>query len=407
MNCELWVQKYKKICICAKNIVILQRIQINVTMKRLHVILCLLAIILAACSKSTGRTLTSATGSIYECLVVMNDNPLSQKQLNEITKLSLVNEASGYTEPITTTYDLVEAVMAADMPCMPQVEPYFRLTHVPTAQFDDMFKPTRNILFVDINPQQYTQLKAKVSNDYWSTPQAICRIQSPSEEEFVAYWLEHGTEIREWFVNQEIKRQMKFYRASTNKEARTILQQQGYDMLIPEDYIVIMDTTLGGATTYSLRNPITVAPEVRLLWCCNNKGSMRRDIVVYSYPYTDENTFTLDYLNAKRDAVLSRVVTASVDGSYMGTEYKVFPPQMRAITVQEDEYATEVRGLWKILDGEAMGGPYVSHTRLDQVNGRVVTAETFLYAAGQKKRSALRQAEAILYTLQLPQDTIK
>lgn len=385
----------------------MQRIQINITMKRLHVILCLLAIILAACSKGTGRTLTSATGSIYECLVVMNDNPLTQEQLNEIAKLSLVNEASGYTEPITTTYDLVEAVMGADMPCMPQVEPYFRLTHVPTAQFDDMFKPTRNILFVDINPQKYTQLKAKVSNDYWSTPQAICRIQSPSEEEFVAYWLEHGTEIREWFVNQEIKRQMKFYRASTNKEARTILQKQGYDMLIPEDYMVIMDTTLGGTTTYSLRNPITVAPEVRLLWCCNNKGSMRRDIVVYSYPYTDENTFTLDYLNAKRDAVLSRVVTASVDGSYMGTEYKVFPPQMRAITVQEDEYATEVRGLWKILDGEAMGGPYVSHTRLDQVNGRVVTAETFLYAAGQKKRSALRQAEAILYTLQLPQDTIK
>ena len=385
----------------------MQRIQINVTMKRLHVILCLLAIILAACSKGTGRTLTSATGSIYECLVVMNENPLTQEQLNEVAKLSLVNEASGYTEPVTTTYDLVEAVMAADMPCMPQVEPYFRLTHVPTAQFDDMFKPTRNILFVDINPQKYTQLKAKVSNDYWSTPQAICRIQSPSEEEFVAYWLENGTEIREWFVNQEIKRQMKFYRASTNKEARTILQKQGYNMLIPEDYIVIMDTTLGGATTYSLRNPITVAPEVRLLWCCNNKGSMRRDIVVYSYPYTDENTFTLDYLNVKRDAVLSRVVTASVDGSYMGTEYRVFPPQMRAITVQEDEYATEVRGLWKILDGEAMGGPYVSHTRLDQVNGRVVTAETFLYAAGQKKRSALRQAEAILYTLQLPQDTIK
>ena len=364
-------------------------------------------VVLVSCGKSTGRTLTSATGSIYECLVVMNEEPLTQDQLNTVAKLSLVNEASGYTEPVTTTFDLVEAIMAADMPCMPQVEPYFRLTQISTAQFDDMFKPTRNILFVDINPQKYTQLKTKVSNDFWSTPQAICRIQTPSQEEFVSYWLEHGTEIRDWFVNQEIKRQMKFYRASTNKEARAILQQQGYDMLIPEDYMVIMDTVLCGATTYSLRNPITVAPAVRLLWCCNNKGTMRRDIVVYSYPYTDNNTFTLDYLNAKRDAILSRVVSASVDGSYMGTEYKVFPPQMRAITVQEDEYATEVRGLWKIREGEAMGGPYVSHTRLDQVNGRVVTAETFLYAAGQKKRSALRQAEAILYTLQLPQDTIK
>jgi hypothetical protein len=363
--------------------------------------------LLVGCGKNTGRTLTSATGSIYECLVVMNEEPLTQEQLNTVAKLSLVNEASGYTEPVTTTYDLVEAIMSADMPCMPQVEPYFRLTQVATAQFDDMFKPTRNILFIDINPQKYTQLKTKVSNDYWSTPQAICRIQTPSQEEFVSYWLEHGEEVRDWFVNQEIKRQTKFYRASTNKEARAILQQEGYDMLIPEDYMVIMDTVLGGATTYSLRNPITVVPEVRLLWCCNNKGSMRRDIVVYTYPYTDENTFTLDYLNAKRDEVLGRVISASVEGSYMGTEYKVMPPVVRNIVVHEDEHATEVRGLWKILDGESMGGPYVSHTRLDQVNGRVVTVETFLYAAGQKKRSALRQAEAILYTLQLPQDTIK
>ena len=380
-------------------------------MKKERTIGCILlvvaTIVLVGCGKSTGRTLTSATGSIYECLVVINDEPLTQEQLNEVTKLSLINEASGYTKPIATLYDLVEAIMAADMPCMPQVEPYFRVTKVSEKLFDDMFKPTRNILFVDINPQKYTQLKAKVSNDYWSTPQALCRIQSPTQEEFVAYWLEHGTEIREWFVNQEIERQTKFYRASTNKDARTILEAQGYDMLIPEDYIVIMDTVLGGATTFSLRNPITLTPDVRLLWCCNNKGPMRRDIVVYSYPYTDPNTFTYDFLNTKRDNVLSRFVKGSVDGAYMGTEYKIMPPVMRTITVQEDEQATEIRGLWKILEGEAMGGPYVSHTRLDQVNGRVVTVEAFLYAAGQKKRNALRQAEAILYTLQLPQDTIK
>ena len=91
----------------------------------------------------------------------------------------------------------------------------------------------------------------------------------------------------------------------------------------------------------------------------------------------------------------------------MGTEYKVMPPQMRTIMVQDSAQVYEVRGLWKILEGEAMGGPYVSHTRLDHVNARVVTAETFLYAAGQKKRTALRQAEAILYTLQLPEDKVE
>lgn len=364
-----------------------------------------LAFSLSGCKNSTTRTLTAATGSIYECLVVMDNNTLTQEELNAVAQKSIVNEASGYSEPVATTYDMVKAIMAADMPCLPQMEPYFRVTQVNAAQFDDMFKPTRNILFVDINPQRYTQLKVKVSTNYWSKPQAICRIQAPNQEEFVAYWLENGEAIREWFVNQEIKRQTQFYRASTNKDARAVLQAQGYDMLIPEDYILIMDTTLGEATTYSLRRPAQLESDVRVLWCCNNKGSMRRDIVIYSYPYTDANAF--QSLNEKRDAVLSRIVKGSVNGAYMGTEYKVMPPQQRNIMLNDSTSATEVRGLWKILQGEAMGGPYVSHTRLDYVNGRIVTAEVFLYAAGQKKRTALRQAEAILYTLQLPEDTIK
>jgi hypothetical protein len=134
---------------------------------------------------------------------------------------------------------------------------------------------------------------------------------------------------------------------------------------------------------------------------------MRRDIVIYSYPYTNPKTFTAEFLNEKRDAVMSRLVTGSVEGSYMGTEYKFMPPQMRTILVQDSILAYEIRGLWRIQNGEAMGGPYVSHTRLDHINGRVVTAETFIFAAGQKKRNALRQAEAILYTLQLPEDNIK
>ena len=73
-----------------------------------------IATFLVSCNKSTGRTLTSATGSIYECLVVMNDAPLTQEQRNEIAKLNLVNEASGYTKPIANLYDLVEGPLSAD-----------------------------------------------------------------------------------------------------------------------------------------------------------------------------------------------------------------------------------------------------------------------------------------------------
>ncbi|MBQ3633302.1 MAG: DUF4837 family protein, partial [Paludibacteraceae bacterium] len=246
---------------------------------------------------------------------------------------------------------------------------------------------------------KYTQLKVLKSRDVWAKPQAMIRIQAPGEEAFLSYWQQNGGNIREWFVREELARQIRFYRANTNKNVRAKLNKQGYDLLIPEDYMLIMDTTLGSGSE----------PEaVRVIWSCNNKGPMRKDVVVYSYPYTSQEQFGIESLIRMRDAVLGRIVSAQVEGSHMGTEFKHFPPVTRSVAALRDStggfYGMETRGLWKILDGEAMGGPFVSLTRLDQVNGRVVTAEAFLFAAGQKKRNAMRQQEAILYTLQMPQD---
>ena len=332
-----------------------------------------------SCKRAQGGTKVSATGTIYECLVVMPNRALANPQQ--------VVSASAYAENIATTYDLVKATMAADMPCMPQMEPYFKLTQVSPAAFDDLLKPTRNILIVDIDAERFTQTKAKYSIDYWSHPQAIYRIQAPDDEAFIAYWNEHGEQIRDWFIDQEMRRQIAFYRASTNKDARAAMQRSMHaDMLIPEDYMLIRDT---------------VFEDIHFVWCCNNKGPLRRDLVIYSYPYTSTKQFDLEALNQKRDAVLGKMITASVEGSYMGTEYKVFPPQAKVL--QDNPYTVEVRGLWKIYDGEAMGGPYVSHSCLDEINQRIVTAETYILAPGQKKRNELRKAEAILFTLKLEQ----
>lgn len=334
---------------------------------------------MTSCKRAHGGTKVSATGTIYECLVVMPNRPLANPQQ--------VVSASAYAENIATTYDLVKAVMAADMPCLPQMEPYFKLMQVAPAAFDDLLKPTRNILIIDIDGERYTQTKAKYSIDYWSHPQAVYRVQAPNDEAFVAWWTEHGEQVRSWFVDQEIQRQIAFYRASTNKAARSALQNDLHaDMLIPEDYMLIRDTLFD---------------DIRFIWCCNNKGSLRRDIVVYAYPYKDAKQFDLAALNAKRDEVLGKMITASVEGSYMGTEYKVFPPQSRVL--QDNPYTVEVRGLWKIYKGEAMGGPYVSHTCLDEINQRIITAEAYILAPGQKKRNELRKAEAILFTLQVEQ----
>ena len=331
----------------------------------------LLALVMMGCGKSTDRLLTSATGSIYECIVV---------------------------SPSSVSKALCDT-MRADMYGLPQMEATFTTSHVPVNQFDDLFKASRNILLIDINEHKYTQVKTTKSRDVWSKPQAMIRIQAPSEEDLLVYWQTNGGRIREWFVQEELARQIRFYRANTNKDARAILNKQGYDILIPEDYILVESLKLKVEST---------ADSADVVWCCNNKGPMRKDVVVYSYPYTAQEQFSNDSIVAMRNAIMGQLVTAQVAGSYMGTEYKHFPPVTRSVAALRDTvggfYAMETRGLWKIMNGEAMGGPFVSLTRLDQVNGRVVTAEAFLYAAGQKKRNAMRQMEAILYTLKMPNE---
>ena len=45
----------------------------------------------------------------------------------------------------------------------------------------------------------------------------------------------------------------------------------------------------------------------------------------------------------------------------------------------------------------------MSHSRVDEVNGRVIVAEIFIYAPESLKRDLVRRMEAALYTVQLPQ----
>ena len=330
-------------------------------MKQRILFVLMLVLALVGC-KNKGKIVTSATGTIYELLVVCNNNYWEGEQ-----------------------GDTLRAYLEADMPCMPQMESYFTLSQVSWANFDDMLKPVRNILLVDVNPQRYSEAKLSYTTDWYSHPQAVAKLTAPSGEAMQTLINEKSETIRNWFVRQELERQAKFYKHFCNHDASDlILKKFGVQIYIPADYQLIQE-------------------DPDFVWCCNDNGPKRRDIIVYTYPYTDENTFTPDYLLAKRDSIMGRI-NGYVEGSHMGTEYKIFPPQYQAISVNDNAYCAEIRGLWKMKGGAAMGGPFVQHTRLDETHQRIVTAEAFVYAAGQKKRNVYRQAEAILYTMKMPEE---
>ena len=49
-----------------------------------------------------------------------------------------------------------------------------------------------------------------------------------------------------------------------------------------------------------------------------------------------------------------------------------------------------------------MGGPFVSHVRVDRANARVIVVEGFVFKPDKLKRDLMRKLEACLYTLKLP-----
>ena len=91
-------------------------------------------------------------------------------------------------------------------------------------------------------------------------------------------------------------------------------------------------------------------------------------------------------------------IPGALRGMYMTTDRSTVTT--RPIAVQGC-FAYEARGLWRV-EGDCMGGPFVSHARVDTLHGRVVVAEAFVYSPGTPKRDLVRQLEASLYTLRLP-----
>ncbi len=300
----------------------------------------------------------NATGLPYEMLVVMDDaqwdRPLGRAVFN---------------------------VLDTDVPGLPQSERSFRISRVAPDGFNsNMFKIMRNVIRVDIQ-DIYTQPKFKFARNVYSYPQMIMTLQAPDEESLTEYINNNRQSIIDFFTKAEMNREIENLREKHNPEVSRLAEEiLDVDIWVPWEL-----------------NKFKKGKD--FLWASTNVGKKDMNLVLYSYPYTDKNTFTLDYFLQKRDSVMKANIPGGPKGSYMTTNHDYVYVEDGTV---RGKYAQIARGLWRI-QGDRMGGPFVSHSRVDEANGRVVVAEAFIYAPESLKRDLLRRMEAALYTLQLPQ----
>lgn len=266
---------------------------------------------------------------------------------------------------------------------LPQVEPSLSISYTPPKGFDGILRVVRNILIVNIDPSIYTKASMKYTKDEWAKNQTVLRIQAPDVTAFDFFISQNAESIVDLFVKQELVRTRNILKKTYNNDAQVKIKDKfGIDISVPEDMKFGKDTT-------------------DFIWVSNNANTGRRDMIIYSFPYTDANTFTKEYLIAKRDSVLKANIPGGFPGSYMTTE-TLYDTQFKPLSVN-GKYVAEMKGLWKMV-GDMMGGPFVSHARVDEKNHRVIVAEGLVYAPETKKRNHIWQVEGALYTMTLPGD---
>ena len=318
-------------------------------------ILCL--ILLTSCTKN--QIFPVASGRPYEVLVV-----LDKKTWNAPAGRAL--------------FDILDT----DVPCLPQSERSFRITQIEPKDLNANFSIFRNIIMVNIDKTQFTRTGMRFMRDKYAKEQIVLTINSPSLEDFRKFCIDHKQEVVDFLTRSEMNRLIKELEKKYSKTTYDLAWQIfACKFYAPEE----LDKYKKGE---------------HFFWTSNNTASGMVNICMYSYPYEGPQTFNKEYMTAKRDSVMKVNLPGEEPGMYMKTD--TLCTIIKPIVVHK-RYAMEMRGLW-YMEHDCMGGPFVSHSRIDTETNRVVVVEGFVYAPEKMKRGLIRRLEGSLYTLQLPEE---
>lgn len=275
----------------------------------------------------------------------------------------------------------VQQILDKHLIGLPQDEEQFHKSHITEKHYDQITNLFRNIIHIKLG-KEYTQAKMKVEKDVHSTPQLIITLQGPNQFEISTFVTEHTKDIESLISSEEINREANDLAYEHNiKFAKAVKEMFDCEFYIPVD---IKSLKMGD----------------NFIWASDEGLSTIQNICIYSLPYVSEKMFTKKPYIALRDTIMKKNIPGGHPGMWMQTNNDFV--WTKNISVN-GKYAMEARGLWEMRN-DAMGGPFISHSRIDKKNGRVIVVEGFVYAPDKMKRTMLRRLEGALYTLVVPGD---
>ncbi len=276
----------------------------------------------------------------------------------------------------------IRECLAADTPYLAQREPLFALSNVPPGSFSSMLKMHRNLLLVNINPQNATN-GVVYKNNVWARPQAVVQVNAADAAEALSLFNESSVMIAEFFEQTERDRiiaNAKLYEESALRDP--VQKVTGGILHFPSGYRCRKYTD-------------------DFVWIADEKQYTNQTVLVYKYPVTGPDVFTLENIIRQRNEIMQANVPGMFEGSYMTTS-TAQEPTTRSLRYHGRDFM-ETRGFWEV-HGDFMGGPFVSHSFYSQDGKDIIVLEAFVFAPRYDKRQYLRQAESLLYSFEWKKD---
>lgn len=278
--------------------------------------------------------------------------------------------------------DTLREMFAQPVEALPQDEPLFDVIRIRHSSFGKVFKTQRNIVIVKVGTDQL-ESKVIVDRGLWARTQIVIGIQAETQDKLIRLMEERRSQIISLLLDAERKRLIDAYQDDPDPAiSKRLREHYNIQLSVPRGFN--MD-----------------AERENFIWLSQEYRDIVQGILIYTYPYTDKETFTREYLIQKRDSILKHNVPGEIDGSYMATE-PLYEPLFTEYKLRNEKYTADMRGLWRMEEGLAMGGPFINLTQLDEERNRVVTLDAFVFAPAHKKRDLLRQLEAIILTVDFP-----
>ncbi len=276
----------------------------------------------------------------------------------------------------------IREALASDTPYLAQREPLFSLSNVTPGNFSNMFKMHRNLLLINVNPQNVSS-GVVYKNNVWAQPQAVVQVNAVDGAQALALFREASPVIAEYFEQNERDRII----ANAKLYEERALQAPG-------------EKVTGGILHFPSGYRCRKYTD-DFVWIADEKQYTNQTVLVYKYPVDGPDVFTQEKIIAARNAIMKANVPGPVEGSYMTTS-EAEEPVTRSLRYHGRDFM-ETRGFWEV-EGDFMGGPFVSHSFYSPDGKDIIVLEAFVFAPRYDKRQYLRQVESLLYSFEWKKD---